>query len=95
MKVGDHVVIRHNPHEGSDGEDVLGVVVEYKAGAGFAGCDLAYVCYEVGGESRTLPFGTSNLEALTAESAERLVETYENRVAWLRRMAEELRKVDK
>ncbi len=72
MKVGDRVVIRHNPHDGQAGEDVLGEIVEVKLGAGYAGCDLAEVKHVVAGVQLNMPFSAANLEVLTVETAEAL-----------------------
>jgi hypothetical protein len=62
IQPGSRVVIRFNPHhEGAD--DIVGEVTAFEAGAGFMGCDLAYVRYQHprDGEQHVMPFSTANL----------------------------------
>jgi hypothetical protein len=89
MKPGDKVYIRFNPHR-KDAENIVGSVVEFQPGAGFMGCDLAYVQYTdswTGGEE-TMPFGTANLAPGSPDELLAAAERFEKQAATLRAMAE-------
>lgn len=91
MKPGDKVYIRHNPHR--DGaENIIGVVVNFQPGAGFMGCDLAYVRYTDpwSGEDETMPFGTANLRMGSRDELIATAERFVKQAAMLREMAESL-----
>lgn len=88
MKPGDKVYIRHNPHR-RDAENIIGTVVRFEPGAGFMGCDLAFVRYTdpwTGGEE-TMPFGTANLLAGNREDLISVAERFEGQAALLREFA--------
>jgi hypothetical protein len=85
---GMKVVIRHNPHHPA-AEDILGTVVEYRPGAGFARCDLVDVAYEnpQDGEVRVMPFGKANLSQGDPATLTALAARYDALAAELRRLA--------
>lgn len=88
---GSRVVIRFNPHQ-EDASDIVGDVVDYKAGAGFMGCDLAYVRYQHprNGEVQELPFSTANLEVGDRDGLLARAARHDEQAAKLRAMADEV-----
>lgn len=91
MKVGDRVVIRHNPHH-PGAEGVVGTVVDYRPGGGFGGCDLADVEYEDprDGLVHVRPFGLANLSPGNPEVLLEAAERYEALALELRSLAREV-----
>ena len=87
---GSRVVIHYNPHE-EEASGILGTVVEFQAGTGFMGCDLATVRYTrpSDGEVRELPFATYNLRVGDPAWLREQAARHEEQAAELRRMAEE------
>jgi hypothetical protein len=88
LKAGDKVIIRQNPHQpGADG--IVGTVIVYRPGEGFAGSDLVEVHYKNprDGEGYTMPFGLSCLGPADAASLVALAERYEALAAQLRECA--------
>lgn len=88
---GQRVVIRHNPHEHA-AENVLGLVVDFQPGAGFMGCDLAYVRYTSprDGSTQEMPFSTANLAPGNREALVAVAEHHEALAAEARRLAGEV-----
>ena len=87
---GTRIVIRFNPfHEHAKG--IIGTVVAFRPGTGFAGCDLAEVKYEDPwtGEVHTLPFGTTNLSPGDPHALRILAMRYEQMAIELRELADE------
>ena len=87
---GSSVVIRYNPfHEHAKG--IVGTVVAFRPGTGFAGCDLAEVEYEDPwtGEVHTLPFSTANVSPGEPQALRKLAMRYEQMATELRELADE------
>jgi hypothetical protein len=85
---GAPVVIVDNPHH-PDAADIVGEVVEFRARAGFAGCDLVLVRYQRlrDGSWHTMPFGTAGLDLGDRESILARVARHDMQAARLRSMA--------
>ena len=85
LKPGDKVIIYQNPHQpGADG--IVGTVIVYRPGEGFASSDLVEVHYKNprDGQGYTMPFGLSCLGAADPASLVGLAERYEALAAYLR-----------
>ncbi|NLX99280.1 MAG: hypothetical protein GXY83_24350 [Rhodopirellula sp.] len=82
---GDRVVILQNPHD-PRAEEIVGTVMVFRPGAGFAGADLADVHYRHPRDGRgvTLPFGLSLLAEPTPDLLIQLAERHERQAAALR-----------
>jgi hypothetical protein len=82
------VVIVDNPHH-PDASDIVGEVVEYRAGAGFAGCDLVLVRNQRlrDGTWHTMPFGTAALDRGDREAILARAARHDMQAARLRAMA--------
>jgi hypothetical protein len=85
---GAPVVIVDNPHH-PDAADIVGEVVEFRAGAGFAGCDLVLVRYQRprDGTWHTMPFGTAGLDLGDREAILDRAARHDMQAARLRAMA--------
>lgn len=68
----------------------MGEVVEYRAGAGFAGCDLVMVRYQRprDGSEHVMPFGTAGLDRGDREAILARAARLEEQATRLRAMAE-------
>ncbi len=88
---GSKVVIRYNPHD-EDASDIVGVVTRFEPGAGFMGCDLATVRYEIprDGSEHELPFATYNLDFGDCDALLERAARHEEQAARFRAMAEEI-----
>jgi len=88
MKPGDKVIIRQNPHH-PGAEDIVGTVVVFRPGEGFAGSDLVDVHYKhpTNGKGYTMSFGLSCLGAADPASLLALAEHHEAIASKLRTMA--------
>jgi hypothetical protein len=89
LKPGERVLIRQNPHH-PGAIDIVGTVVVFRPGEGFAGCDLVDVHYKhpADGTGHTTPFGFSCLGSADPASLVALAEHYETMAAKLRSLAE-------
>jgi len=85
MKPDDRAYIRCNPHR-AEAVSIIGTVVDFQPGAGFMGCDLAYVRYvdPWTGDEETMPFGTVNLLAGRREELLAAAERFERQAVMLR-----------
>lgn len=88
MEPGTRVIIRQNPHH-PGAEDIVGTVVVFRPGEGFAGCDLVDIHYRTrrDGKGHTMPFGMSCLGPADPSSLLLLAEQHEAAAAKLREMA--------
>lgn len=82
LKAGDKVIILQNPHD-TRAEGVVGVVIAYRNGAGFLGCDLVDIHFKSprDGRGSTKPFGLACLAAATPAALTRLAEHHERLAA--------------
>jgi hypothetical protein len=85
---GASVVIVDNPHH-PDAADIVGEVVEFRPGAGFAGCDLVLVRYQRlrDGTWHTMPFGAAGLDLGDRASILSRAARHDMQAARLRAMA--------
>ena len=85
---GAHVILRSNPFHGTV-VDIVGTVLAYRAGAGFAGCDLLDVEYVHPDDGLTYvrPFGLHHLSPGSPDVLLQMAQRYEALAAELRRLA--------
>jgi hypothetical protein len=91
LQPGSRVVIRFNPHHAAASE-VVGEVTDFQPGAGFMGCDLAYVRYQHpgDGEIHVMPFSTANLELGDRAGLLARAARHDEQAAKFRAMADEV-----
>ena len=89
-KLGLKVIIQFNPHDGS-AQGILGTIVGYRPGAGFAGCDLIDVEYThpQTGEVATMPFTPEKLIPAEPHALRAMAQRYEAIAAELRILADQ------
>jgi len=89
MEIGTRVIIRQNPYH-PWAENIVGTVVVFRPGDGFAGSDLADVHYKNprDGKGYTMSFGMSCLGPADPSTLTALAEQLETRATKLRKLAE-------
>jgi len=85
LRPGDKILIRQNPHD-LRAENIIGTVIVFRPGAGFAGSDLVDVHYKHPRDGRgfTLPFGLTCLASAAPADLIQLAEHYEQLAGSLR-----------
>lgn len=89
FSAGAKVILRSNPHHPA-AANIVGTVVAYRNGAGFAGCDIVDIRYENprDGKVHEMPFGLDHLQVGSRSALLEVAEHYEAMAAELRRLAE-------
>lgn len=88
MKPGEKVIIRQNPHDPT-AVNIVGTVIVFRKGAGFAGSDLVDLHYKhpATGKGFTFPFALACLSAADSAALISLAERYERLAAQFRVLA--------